>query len=449
MSSEVGDRDVAIQVRGLGKCFHIYASPGARLRQFVVPRLRRALGLPVTDYYREHWAFRGVDFEVRRGETVAIVGRNGSGKSTLLQIICGTLAPTEGVVRTRGRISALLELGSGFNPEFTGRENVYLNAALLGLSKQEVQQRFDSIAEFADIGDYIDQPVKSYSSGMVVRLAFAVQAQVEPDIIIVDEALAVGDARFQAKCFQRLQQLKELGTAILLVTHSTEQVVTHCTRAVLLHEGRMLESGEPRKVVNRYLDLLFGRERQDAGPQAGIVVAAPSAPRYALSHDEELFGTRANYNPHEYRWGDGTAKILDFHVAADGVAYPAAIRSGQRITIGISILFLSDLHAPILGVTVKTKDGVTVYGVNTESADAGDLRLAGRAGTVEFAEISFEARLAPGDFFVSLGIATRDGETVTPHDRRYDAIHLHVIPGTNFSGLFDLRANFQLPTETP
>jgi lipopolysaccharide transport system ATP-binding protein len=250
MSSDPQDREVAIRVQGLSKCFHIYASPGDRLRQFVLPRLRRGLGLPAGNYFKEFWALRDVSFEVRRGEAVAIVGRNGSGKSTLLQMICGTLSATGGAVHTRGRIAALLELGSGFNPEFSGRDNVYMNAALLGLSRDEVRDRFSSIAEFADIGDFMDQPVKTYSSGMVVRLAFAVQAQVDPDIIVVDEALAVGDARFQAKCFQRLQQLKDRGSAILLVTHSTEQVVTHCTRAVLLNAGQMLEAGEPRKVVN-------------------------------------------------------------------------------------------------------------------------------------------------------------------------------------------------------
>ena len=200
--------------------------------------------------------------KLKKVKPSASIGRNGSGKSTLLQIICGTLTPTEGRIETKGRIAALLELGSGFNPEFTGRENVYMNAAVLGLSKAEVDDRFDDIAAFADIGQFIEQPVKTYSSGMTVRLAFAVQAQIDPDILIVDEALSVGDAKFQAKCFARLKQLKENGTSILLVTHATEQIVTHCSSAIFLNDGKQIETGEPRRVINRYLDLLFGKEKE-------------------------------------------------------------------------------------------------------------------------------------------------------------------------------------------
>jgi lipopolysaccharide transport system ATP-binding protein len=220
MSSEV-----AIKVQNLSKCYEIYDKPRDRLLQMLSRGKKK--------YCREFWALRDVSFEIRKGETVGIVGRNGSGKSTLLQILCGTLNPTSGTVETHGRIAALLELGSGFNPEFTGRENVYLNASILGLSKEEIDARYDAIIEFADIGDFINQPVKTYSSGMLVRLAFSVQAQVEPDILIVDEALAVGDAKFQARCFDRLKKLKENGTSILLVTHSSEQIVTHCDHAFL------------------------------------------------------------------------------------------------------------------------------------------------------------------------------------------------------------------------
>ena len=228
MSSEF-----AVRVDNLGKCYQIYERPRDRLLQMLMRGHRQ--------YYREFWALRGVSFAVRRGETIGIIGRNGSGKSTLLQMICGTLNPTEGSIQTRGRITALLELGSGFNPEFTGEENIFMNGAVLGLSEAEMHACFDDIVDFADIGDFIRQPVKTYSSGMAVRLAFAVQAMVGPDILVVDEALAVGDAKFQAKCFDRLNQLKQRGTSILLVTHSGEQIVTHCSQAILLDNGTMVE----------------------------------------------------------------------------------------------------------------------------------------------------------------------------------------------------------------
>ena len=202
----MSSNDIAISVSNLSKCYQIYDNPRDRLKQFVMPRIRRVAGKPQKQYFREFWALKEVSFDISKGEVVGIIGRNGSGKSTLLQMFCGTLNPTSGNVQTHGRIAALLELGSGFNPEFTGRENVYMNAAVLGLSKDEIDSRYDEIAMFADIGDFIEQPVKTYSSGMVVRLAFAVASCVDPEILVVDEALAVGDSVFQAKCFRRFQQ---------------------------------------------------------------------------------------------------------------------------------------------------------------------------------------------------------------------------------------------------
>lgn len=296
-----------ISVRNVSKCFYTYDKPRDRLKQAIVPRFQRWAGDQVTTYGKEFWALRDISFEVKKGETVGVVGRNGSGKSTLLQIICGTLTPTMGEIETRGRIAALLELGSGFNPEFTGRENVYLNAAVLGLTRNEVNDRFDAIASFADIGEFLDQPVKAYSSGMAVRLAFAVQAQVDPEILVVDEALSVGDARFQAKCFERLRQLKENGTSILLVTHSSEQVVTHCSRAILLEQSRVEMIGESRPVINRYTDILFGRNTSaDEPSNPAAVTAEPVAlieKTLHLSLESDVYASRIGYNPHEYRWG--------------------------------------------------------------------------------------------------------------------------------------------------
>jgi lipopolysaccharide transport system ATP-binding protein len=348
-------------------------------------------------------------------------------------------------VETRGRIAALLELGSGFNPEFTGRDNVYMNAAVLGLSRDEVDARFDDIAAFADIGEFIDQPVKTYSSGMMVRLAFAVQSQVDPDILIVDEALSVGDAKFQAKCFERLRQLKENGTSILLVTHSSEQIVTHCSNAILLNKGIQLETGEPRHVVNRYMDLLFGKEKETISGKSEQVSAMPgetaAESSYQLSWQEDDFDKRNGYNPHEYRWGDGSVTILDFYLAADDEPYPSAVSTGQRITLATSIKFHKGVYRPILGITIKTKEGVTVYGVNSETLECADFTKIGQQESVIQAEAVFICRLAPGDYFISLGIATKHGEDVTPHDRRYDSIHLQVRPNNTFFGLANLELN--------
>lgn len=448
---------VAIRVHQLSKCFHIYDAPRDRLKQFIFPRVKQLLGRAPSQYFKEFWALNDINFEVKRGETLGVVGRNGSGKSTLLQIICGTLSPTGGTVETFGRIGALLELGSGFNPEFTGRENVYLNGAVHGMTRDEIDQRFDSIASFADIGAFIDQPVKTYSSGMTVRLAFAVQAQIDPDILIVDEALSVGDARFQTKCFERLRQLKENGTSILLVTHSSEQVVTHCNRAILLSNGQQLETGSSRVVINRYMDLLFGKEKVTHEPTSpnsmgmNTVAAADNASAKAsfdLSVLEDQFATRANYSPHEYRWGDGTASILDFYLAADESPYPTAVASGQKILLALTVRFFKTLVKPILGVTIKTKEGVQVYGSNSDLLEL-DMQDLGQAGSVAQITSEFICRLAPGDYFISLGLATLSGEGAVPHDRRYDSIHLVVRPNPAFFGLVNLNLHMAAEQVSP
>jgi lipopolysaccharide transport system ATP-binding protein len=433
---------LAIKLEGVAKCYNIYDKPHHRLLQMLY-RGRRSFG-------RSFWALNGVSLEVKRGETLGIVGRNGSGKSTLLQIICGTLSPTQGSVSTSGRVAALLELGSGFNPDFTGRENVLMNAALLGLSPQEIEDCYPRILEFADIGDFIEQPVKTYSTGMVVRLAFAVQAQISPDILIVDEALAVGDACFQAKCFSRLNQLRERGTTVLLVTHSTEQVVSHCSRAVLLDGGRIVDSGEPRRVVNRYLDLLFGvapnssASVEDASQLVEDDNKSHEKPAINLSTEEDLFATRPLYNPHEYRWGDGRGKIIDFYLGCGDQLFPGVIQSGSLVSIGLSIAISEELSAPVVGVTIKTKEGITVYGTNTEMLGVRSSLDGLREGGVVNLEGKFRCNLAPGDYFISVGLANRNGEEeVVPVDRRYDSIHLQVASKRAFLGVVDLNLEFQ------
>lgn len=425
MSSEI-----AIKVNNLSKCYHIYDKPQDRLLQ-MLSRNRK-------QYYREFWALKDVSFQVNKGETVGIIGKNGSGKSTLLQIICGTLTATQGEVQTQGRIAALLELGSGFNPEFTGRENVYMNATMLGLNKKEIDERFDDIVAFADIGDFIEQPIKTYSTGMTIRLAFAVQSQVEPDILIVDEALAVGDAKFQAKCFDRLKQLRENGTSILLVTHSSEQIVTHCSQAILLNNGVVMDLGEPRHVVNRYLDLLFGKVNTLALSEEQQPTIETTKPKHELSTSADVFATRPCYNLYEYRWGDGAAQILDFYMEVENKPYPASITTGQLITFQISVRFLRDVVRPIFGITIKTKEGVAVYGANSETLNVDEFKTFGANGNIIQSEVSFQCKLASGDYFVSFGVASRQGEDIIPHDRRYDSVHLYVLSETSFFGLVDL-----------
>ncbi|XXE07895.1 ABC transporter ATP-binding protein [Pseudomonas sp. Z1-29] len=429
MSSEI-----AIKVQNLSKCYEIYDKPRDRLLQMLSRGKKR--------YCREFWALRDISFEIRKGETVGIVGRNGSGKSTLLQILCGTLNPTGGTVETHGRIAALLELGSGFNPDFTGRENVYLNASILGLSKAEIDSKYDAIIGFADIGDFINQPVKTYSSGMLVRLAFSVQAQVEPDILIVDEALAVGDAKFQARCFDRLKKLKENGTSILLVTHSSEQIVSHCDKAFLLDYGLQLEQGEPRQVVNRYLDLLFGKTPHSVATMDESV-KSESQTYLTPAGGADVFESHPNYNPNEYRWGDGAATIIDFYLGCAGVDYPVAVDTGSNIKLVVFVKFDTDLVCPILGMTIKTKEGVTVYGVNSETLECPDFRMLGRKGDIVEVEMRISCDLAPGDYFISIGVSTKEGEDVTPRDRRYDSIHIQVRPTDKFFGLVNLDSSIR------
>ncbi|MDD2466582.1 MAG: ABC transporter ATP-binding protein [Desulfobulbus sp.] len=443
--------DLAIKVENLSKCYQIYDTPRDRLRQFVLPRAKHAVARLIrqtpstTNYYKEFWALNNVSFEVHKGETVGIIGRNGSGKSTLLQLICGTLTPTSGSINANGRIAALLELGSGFNPEFTGRENVYMNAAVLGLDKDEIDACFQKIVEFADIGDFIEQPVKIYSSGMTVRLAFAVQAQVNPDILIVDEALSVGDAKFQAKCFERLRQLKEQGASILLVTHSSEQIVTHCSNALLLEQGNMLMNGEPRQVVNRYVDLLFGKERTNApDTQNDTEGKYPPPAGHLLNLSQDIFSTRHGYNSHEYRWGDGAATITDYYLEAEGDPFPTSIKTGKGVTLKVAIRFNTALFRPILGITIKTKEGVAVYGTNSETLAFAPFGELGNPSTSVVMKVCFNCELASGDYFISIGVATRKGEEIIPHDRRYDAIHIVVPPNRIFFGIANLGLTMQV-----
>ena len=324
--------DVAIHVSGVSKCYQLYDQPQDRLRQSIYPRLQRILGREPRSYAREFWALRDISFSVERGETVGIIGRNGSGKSTLLQVLCGTLAPTMGAVETHGRVAALLELGAGFNPDFTGRENVYMNATILGLNRQDIDIKFDDIAAFADIGEFIDQPVKTYSSGMYVRLAFAVSANVDADILIIDEALAVGDARFQAKCMKRIKILQESGCSILFVSHDVGSVRTLCERAIWLEGGRIRMAGDVFPVTGHYMEYLF----DDCRP-SDVASAIDVSNSSSVSSKDDL-----DHNPITH-WGSHIGCIKQAGVYGLEDRRKDAIRWNEEIEVRI-------IFTPPLGV---------------------------------------------------------------------------------------------------
>ncbi len=330
--------DIAIKVQNLGKCYQIYNKPNDRLKQFILPRLQRLVGQKPTQYFRQFWALKGVSFEIKKGETVGIIGRNGSGKSTLLQLICGTLTPTNGSIQTNGRLAALLELGSGFNPEFTGRENVYLNASILGLSQKEIDERFDAIAAFADIGDFIEQPVKTYSSGMYVRLAFAVNIQSSPEIMIVDEALSVGDMVFQAKCMTALHRIQERGTTVLFVSHDINALKSLCSRGIYLDHGTIQDIGPAGDVAEKYIRKM--REEMNAEAISRTFdsesIKAMSPSQQDQSGNIE-FKTSAAFEKQvgQFRYGDGGAKITFAELLDEEFNSILSVRFNQAVYVRI------------------------------------------------------------------------------------------------------------------
>jgi len=416
--------DAVIRVRDLVKSYQIFKRPADRMRQFVFGSRRKL--------HEDFVALNDVSFDIYPGETVGVIGKNGSGKSTLLEIVCGTLTPTSGLVEVAGQVGALLELGAGFNPEFSGRENVYLNGSILGMSRREVDERLPGILEFASIGAHIDQPVKTYSSGMFVRLAFAVAISMEPDILIVDEALAVGDIRFQRKCYRKFDEMKNRGKTILFVTHSTELVRTHCDRVIFLDQGVVKSIGEPREVVHAYLNMLFnpvtdpaaagGEDQDEAALDTG---ARLDAQGLNTAPDVDGCLRRRGYNRSEHRWGDRRATICDYLIRSNGDDDALVISQGAAVEVLMRVAFAESLADQIYGLTVKTVDGMTLFGANTRARDQQVLpAAAGELVTVRFA---FKANLLPGDYFISLGVAVDDDDLDNSAvDRRYDLIHIHI-----------------------
>lgn len=343
--------DVAIRVEGVSKRFELYAHPRDQLKQFVLPKLQHLTHRPPKNYFQEFWALRDVSFEIRKGEAFGIVGRNGSGKSTLLQIITGTLAPTFGTVSTKGRVAALLELGSGFDPEFTGRENIYINAALLGFDRAQIDEKFDAIASFADIGFHLDQPVKSYSSGMVVRLAIAVQTQIEPDILIVDEALAVGDALFQKRCYRQINKLLDKGCSLLFVSHDQEIVRTLTNRAIFLNSGTPVKYGPTADVLFAYREFLQKQEEAaflDLQQRSQKEIKTKTVHKAYGSQEVEIRGVTI--------------------LAADG-ASQVVVYAGDTITIRVECICHNDVENLNIAFRILNKEGVKVTTWGTLNED--------------------------------------------------------------------------------
>jgi lipopolysaccharide transport system ATP-binding protein len=402
--------EIAISLKNVSKCFKRYAHPVDRLKEIL---------LPGKSYAQEFWALQNINLEILKGQTVGIIGRNGSGKSTLLQIIAGTLTPTSGNVEVNGRIGALLELGSGFNPEFTGRENVFLNGAILGLSREEMEQRFEAIAAFADIGDFIDQPVQTYSSGMVVRLAFAVSVNIEPDILILDEALAVGDAAFQFKCFERLERLTKLGVTILFVSHDMASVKLFCEQVLYLANGKERGFGSPDDMAELYF-LDMRKEQNQVFSDSSPVKLKPS-----IAGDKSI------------AFGTDEGRILQAEFLETG-GLRGAFTTGDKVTIKVEVEFLSSLKHPALSLLVQDRKMIPISGQYLKLTKANPEKGLIRR-TIFF---SFEASLKEGTYFLSLRLEERQTDNnFFPIDKQTGILSLEILPSSSkiFLGIVDLK----------
>ena len=416
--------DVAIQVEHLSKMYKLYNKPSDRLKE--------ALGMKVK--VREHFALNDVNFQVSRGETVGIIGTNGSGKSTVLKIITGVVSPTKGEVKVDGRISALLELGAGFNGEYSGLENVYLNGTMIGFSKEEIDSKLDDILTFADIGDFIYQPVKTYSSGMFVRLAFAVAINIDPDILIVDEALSVGDVFFQAKCYRKFEEFKQKGKTIVFVSHDLNSISRYCDRVILLNKGNILDEGDPKKIVDLYKKILVQR---DEVPEE-------------LEQDEveESIQTGTEFqrpfprNPEVLEYGDKEAEIVDFTLEdANGIA-TNTIQKMEKFTIKMKVHFKEDIDEVIYAFTIKDMRGTEITGTNTmfEKIPV-EPQKKGNTQIITFRQTM---NLQGGEYLLSLGCTGYKGGEFTAFHRLYDVCSITVVASKNTVGFYDMNSKITI-----
>jgi lipopolysaccharide transport system ATP-binding protein len=424
--------DIALRATQLSKCYQVYSTPHQRMLQSIVPRLQRVAQLvginsAPRQYFREFWALRDVNFTARQGEMIGIIGRNGSGKSTLLQMMCGTLTPSGGSTEVKGRVAALLELGSGFNPEFTGRENIYLNASVLGLTHAEIDDRIDDMIAFADIGDFVDQPIKAYSSGMSMRLAFAVIAHVDANVLIVDEALAVGDAYFQQKCMRWLRGFREKGT-ILFCGHDIGAVMNLCDQAIWLDRGQVQDQGEAKGVCEAYLASIHA---QSAG-LADAPVREKRSLRMEKANAKPGTGSAdqlirvVEFDPDNASFGSGHATIIDVKISRRDGGDLGLIRGGEEVQVKVRVKANSSIDRPIIGFYIKDRLGQWLLGENTYwpyRDDPIDLR----PGMVLQARFVFDLPLLrSGSYAIAAAVASGTIDNHVQHDWMHEALVFEV-----------------------
>lgn len=451
-------KEIAVQVHGLGKCYQIYNNPKDRLKQPLMERVNPILGRTKPQYYKEFWALKDVSFEVYKGETVGIIGQNGSGKSTLLQIICGILKLSTGSVETYGRVAALLELGAGFNPEFSGKENVFLNAAVLGLSQQQIKDCYQKIVDFADIGDFINQPVKLYSSGMYARLAFAVAINVQPDILIVDEALAVGDEPFQRKCFAHIEKIKKAGATILFVSHSGGTIINLCDRAILINKGERLFTGQPKQAVfysqkignaaHNQLEAIL-TEIRTADTEASTSVEVPNSEQKTKVNPLELTATTPVTPQFElseffdpnlitkscYTYDADGALIKNPSLLNIKMEKVNQIFSNQPYTLECDVVFDRDCYGVRFYALIRTTSGIDLGGCAHPAFTEPGLNIS--AGTQIKLRFPFTCLLNPATYFCNFAV---QGENGSLHHRIVDAFAFRVMAKTTTqsTGIIDL-----------
>jgi len=411
---------VALRVEGVSKLYRIYDRPGHRLSEMITRGLWKR--------HREFWALRNISFEIEAGTTTGIIGPNGSGKSTLLQVITGTLEATHGSVWHDGRIAALLELGAGFNPEFTGIENVFMNAALLGFSRKETEALLPEIERFAEIGQFIHQPVKTYSSGMYVRLAFSIAIAASPDILIIDEALAVGDAVFQHRCIRRLKQMQESGVTIFFVSHDPGAVRALCSRAILLNSGEVVAEGTPQDVLSRYQKIIMARE-QAYDSDSGLSTSDEEELEKLL--EQEKFALP----DYTFRHGDGSAEVLRVDLMDTSARPVEIVETGEAVTLRVWVRFKTNVEAPVCGFLIRNRHGIHLYGTNTELQKL-DLGAAGNGDVIEVT-FAFNCWLAPDSYSIAVAIHSPDAISFDWLD---GALFFRVVSGNLMDGVANLNA---------